>query len=33
VWEPVERIAHALLAVGFMDHAECRGLVADAIVS
>jgi len=33
VWEPAERIAHALLAVGFMDHAECRGLVADAIVS
>jgi hypothetical protein len=33
VWEPVERIAHALLAVGFMDHAECRGLVAGEILS
>jgi hypothetical protein len=28
-WSSVERIAHALLATGFLDDAECRSLVAE----
>jgi hypothetical protein len=31
-WESVERIAHALLAVGWLDNAECRGLVGADLI-
>lgn len=32
-WSSVERVAHALLAIGFLDGEECRGLVAEEILS
>jgi hypothetical protein len=33
VWESVERVAHALLAVGVLYDAECRELVAEEILN
>ncbi len=32
VWESVERVAHALLAVGHLDDEECRDLIEEAVL-